>query len=124
MGENGHMRSIGVVALGGAVGASLRWGVGQLIEPRTDGFPWATFIVNVVGCVAIGFAARRVPRNSDAWLGLVVGVLGGLTTFSAFAVETRSLLDSGHAATAAAYVVATLVVGLGATELTMGGHDR
>jgi CrcB protein len=119
------MRSLLVVAVGGAVGATARWGVGQLFDASADAFPWATFVVNIVGCLLIGLATRRLTRHSDVWLGVVVGVLGGLTTFSAFANETRSLLDHGHTLTAAVYVVATLVVGLGATEIALGAdRDR
>lgn len=114
------MRPILVVALGGAIGAGARWGMLELIEPIADGFPWATFAVNVLGCLLIGLAATRLSRDGLAWRGLVVGVLGGLTTFSAFAVETHSLLDHGHTLTAAIYVVATLVAGFGATEIAIG----
>lgn len=117
------MRTFLVVAIGGAIGAAARWAVAELIDQSVDGFPWATFVVNVAGCLLIGVAAGRLPRHSDAWLGAVVGVLGGLTTFSTFAVETRSLLDQGHAGTALVYVAATLAVGLGATELARGADE-
>ena len=101
------MRPYLLVGLGGAAGAALRWSAGELV-PRNDGsFPIATFVVNVVGCALIGLAARRLTRGSDAWLVLVTGALGGLTTFSTFAVETRALLASGHTAIAFAYVAAT-----------------
>lgn len=118
------MRSLVVVAIGGAAGAGARWGIGEILDSPTGGFPWATFVVNVVGCLLIGLATRRLPRHSDAWLGMAVGVLGGLTTFSAFANETRALFDQGHHTTAIVYVVATLVVGLGATELALGDDRR
>lgn len=111
------MRSTLLVALGGATGAALRWSVGEFLAPNDDHFPWATFVVNVVGCVLIGAATRRLDRGSDAWHFTATGVLGGLTTFSAFAVETRALLVGGHATIAAAYVVASVVVGVAAVEL-------
>jgi fluoride exporter len=117
------MRSFLVVAIGGAIGAVLRWSVGELIDRPVDGFPWATFVVNVTGCLLIGLAAGRLPRHSDAWLGAVVGVLGGLTTFSTFAVETRSLVDHGRSGLAFIYVAATLVAGLAATELAFGADE-
>lgn len=112
------MRSLLVVAAGGAIGAGARWGVGEVVSGTDGGFPWATFIANVVGCLLIGLATHRLTRGSDAWLAVVVGGLGGFTTFSAFAVETRTLLESGHAATALVYIGASLIVGLGAVELT------
>lgn len=114
------MRSLLVVAIGGILGAGARWGVAELFDTPADGFPWPTLVVNIVGCLLVGVAARRIPRHSDAWLGAVVGVLGGLTTFSAFANETRILFDQGHSAMAIVYVAVTLVAGLGATELALG----
>jgi fluoride exporter len=111
------MRSLLVVAVGGAVGASARWGVAELVTGTSHGFPWSTFVVNVVGCALIGLATRRLVRGSDAWLGVVVGVLGGFTTFSTFAVETRGLLDDGRGGTALLYVGASLIVGLLAVDL-------
>lgn len=117
------MRSLLVVAVGGAIGASARWGIGELIGDTAGGFPWATFVVNVVGCALIGVATRRLVRGSDTWLGVVVGVLGGFTTLSAFAVETRALLDDGSGGTALAYVGASLIVGLVAVELTRDESD-
>lgn len=111
------MRAGLIVAIGGVAGATTRWGVGELVPSDPARFPWATFVVNVVGCILIGLAARRIARGTDAWLGLVVGGLGGLTTFSAFAVETRVLLAGDRPMTALAYVAATMIVGLAATEL-------
>ena len=111
------MRSLLVVAVGGAIGASARWGVGEVVTAGAGGFPWATFLVNVVGCALIGLATRTLVRGSDAWLALVVGALGGFTTFSAFAVETRALLDEGNGGVALVYVAASLIVGLVAAEL-------
>jgi CrcB protein len=117
MGENDQMRSTMLVAVGGVVGASLRWGVGAGVPTEVGSFPWATLLVNVVGCLLIGFAAQRFTRGSDLWLALVVGGLGGLTTFSAFAVETRQLVDAERPLTALVYVAVTLVAGLGALEV-------
>lgn len=113
------MRPSVLVAIGGAAGATVRWGVGELVAAEPGRFPLATFLVNVAGCLAIGLCARRL-RSPELWLLTVTGGLGGLTTCSTFAVETRGLLDGGHAGTAAAYVVATMVVGVGATQLARG----
>lgn len=111
------MRSTLLVAAGGAAGAAMRWAVGETITPPDSGFPWHTFLVNVVGCALIGLAARRIGRGTDLWYGLVTGVLGGLTTFSAFAEETRALLANGYGLTAAAYVGASVIVGVVAVEV-------
>ncbi|MEO6651665.1 MAG: CrcB family protein [Ilumatobacteraceae bacterium] len=111
------MRSTLLVALGGAVGAGARWSISETFGSNAGRFPWSTFVVNVVGCALIGLATRRLDRGSDAWYGVVTGVLGGFTTFSAFAVETRALLVGGHISIAVVYVVASCAVGIGAVEL-------
>ena len=81
------MRAGLLVMIGGAAGATARWGVHELLPSEAGRFPWGTFAVNVVGCLLIGVAARRFARGTDVWLGFAVGGLGGLTTFSAFAVR-------------------------------------
>jgi CrcB protein len=103
-------RSSFLVAVGGAAGASVRWGVIEVasVEGR---FPWATLVVNVVGCGVLGLVARR-DRSVAMVLG--VGVCGGLTTFSTLAIEIATLLNNGDAVLAVAYVAASLVLGVGA----------
>ena len=91
------------VALGGALGASARYGVDRLIERSSSAvYPWSTFTINVSGCFLIGLiSAALVDRHHlPAWLriGLVVGVVGGYTTFSTFAQETLDLNDIHHVA--------------------------
>jgi fluoride exporter len=114
------------VAVGGAAGALGRWGVDRLIERRSFAvFPWSTFVVNVSGCLLIGaVVAALVDRHhTPLWLrtGLVIGLLGGYTTFSTFAQETLDLLrgDAVEVATGLAYaggsvVAAVLAVAAGA----------
>lgn len=124
MGENGEMRSYMLVAVGGATGASLRWGIGESLSGTPGVFPFATLLVNIVGCVLIGIAARTLVRGSDRWMLGVTGLLGGLTTYSTFATETRALLDTGHSGQALLYVAASTVAGLAATELARGNWRR
>ncbi|HEV7652777.1 MAG TPA: CrcB family protein [Actinophytocola sp.] len=94
-----HGPVLGVVALGGGLGALARYGLTVLLPTPPGGFPWATFLVNVLGCLLIGVlmvpvtevhAAHRLVRP---FLG--VGVLGGFTTFSTYALEVHSLLRPG-----------------------------
>ena len=112
------------VALGGALGASGRYGLDRLIERSSSAvFPLSTFTINVTGCFLIGVvSASLVDRHHlPAWLriGLVVGVVGGYTTFSTFAQEALDLADLHHVALAGAYVVASVAVGL--TAVYLGG---
>jgi len=106
------------VALGGALGAVLRWGCGELVADG-DGFPWTTFVVNVSGCLAIGLlpAVPGLPRRPVLTAALGPGLLGGYTTMSAYAEQTRSLLADGQTWTAMAYLVGTLVGCVGAVVL-------
>lgn len=87
-------------------------------------FPFATLLVNVTGCILIGLAARSLVRGSDRWQLGVTGLLGGLTTFSTFAAETRGLVDAGHADQALLYVAVSIVAGLAAVEIARGDWAR
>lgn len=107
----GGATGFALVALGGAAGACLRHGVNLLLAGGA--WPRATLVANVTGCLAFGIvtglAAGRMP---EAWRLLVVtGLLGGYTTFSAFGGESVSLLRQ-RPAWAAAYVAASVVLGL------------
>ena len=97
-----------LVAVGGAVGAVLRWWLGDL-APSDGGVPWTTLAINVTGCFALAClpawsAVRDRPRVAAA---LGPGLLGGYTTMSAYAEETRTLLADDRVAGAAAYAVGT-----------------
>ncbi|MCA9000652.1 MAG: fluoride efflux transporter CrcB [Planctomycetes bacterium] len=101
------------VALGGAVGAMARFGVASWLRPAEGGFPVPTLVVNVLGCLLIGYLLGF--GEGRAWLGertrwfLVTGFLGSFTTFSTFGFETLSLVERGQTAVAAGYVAASLV---------------
>jgi CrcB protein len=118
------MRPYLLVTTGGVMGASIRWFVGNSIDRPPGSFPWPTLIVNIAGCVLIGLAARHLVRTSGRWLFVATGLLGGLTTYSAFAVETRELLDAGRAGVALVYVAVSVVAGLAATEIARGDWTR
>ncbi len=106
------------VFLGGGLGAVTRYAVGLLarrLGPATA-WPWGTFAVNVVGCVAAGWLAwwfaHRGPVAPALRLGVTTGFLGGLTTFSAFAHESVGLWLGGQRVLAAANVTAQVGLGL------------
>ena len=107
------------VALGGALGASARYGVDRLIERRTSSlFPLSTFAINITGCFAIGLltAALVERQHLPAWIrvGLVVGMIGGYTTFSTFAQEALELGEVHRLAIASAYAAASVTIGIAA----------
>lgn len=117
------------VAAGGAIGSSGRWFVAWVLEAMGSGhvpgtWPWATLLVNVVGCAAIGVAARSVERDTAAWAFVVTGVLGGFTTFSAFAVELNDMAEAERLPLAFAYGAVTLSVGIAATALADAARGR
>jgi CrcB protein len=114
-------RILGVIALGAMGGASARYGLAAWHPVAADRFPWATFWTNVSGSFVLGFLVvvlvRRLPAARYALPFAGTGFLGAYTTFSTFSVETDVLVKDGHTATAAAYVVASLVVGVTAAGL-------
>ena len=105
-----------LVACGGAIGASLRYGVGLFIIPLHAGFPWATWIINIVGCLLAGifFAmSMKYPiLQNEARLFLMVGILGGFTTFSSFGLETFQLLRQDQILLAGLYAISSLIIGI------------
>jgi CrcB protein len=116
-----------LVALGGAIGASARYGV-SLAIPARDGWPWATFVVNVSGSLLIGLLAGWLATRAEAgepWRLLFgVGVLGGFTTFSAYSLETLRLFERGDIAGGAAYAIGSVIAGLGAVALGLALAKR
>jgi CrcB protein len=111
-----------VVAVGAMIGASARWAVGESLPHETGAFPWSTLIVNLVGCALGGLALRYLVRGSVRWLGAVTGVLGGLTTYSSFALETRDLVDAGRPLPAIVYVAVSIAGGFAAVEAGRSGR--
>jgi CrcB protein len=119
------LRLLALVAAGGAVGSCLRYAVGLALPHPTDGWPWPTFTVNVVGAFLLGWLlealARRGPesrRLRAVRLFAGTGVLGGFTTYSALGLELTRLAQDGVWGTAVTYAAATLV--LGATAALLG----
>lgn len=113
------------IALGSALGGVLRYLAGAAVHlwlART--FPWGTLGVNVIGCTAIGLAwVLLATRGADGELArafLIVGVLGGFTTFSSFSMETMLLLEQHGAGRAAAYVLASVALCLAGTWAGIG----
>lgn len=123
------------LSFGGAVGVNARYwlafGIDRWVGSR---WPWATLVINVSGSFLIGVAAtclaRRDPHSLIRLL-VITGFLGGYTTFSTFAYESRSLLTQGRPGAAMAYLVGSVAAGLVAVvlgitvaEVAVGMRDR
>lgn len=112
---------LAAVAAGGAVGAVLRWTVQGMSVALLDAEPLGTLAVNVVGCLFMGALVALLLggglRRPLARPFLGTGLLGGFTTFSAYAADAAFLARDGSPAAAAAYVVGTLALCLGAAWL-------
>ncbi|WP_010582578.1 fluoride efflux transporter CrcB [Schlesneria paludicola] len=118
-----------LVAFGSAAGGLTRWGIG-IYATRWLGtsFPWATFLINVSGCLFLGWFSivitERVEFAKLPWitreelkLMLAVGFTGAYTTFSTFELETFSLFRDGSSWKAIAYLISSLIAGLLAVRL-------
>ncbi|KUN41540.1 hypothetical protein AQJ30_01745 [Streptomyces longwoodensis] len=126
---SGQLSVVGVVAVGGGLGALARYAAAQGWPTAQGGFPWTTLWVNVVGCAVIGVFLVLITEVLTAPHRLVrpffgSGVLGGFTTFSTYAVDLQRLFDSGHARTAVAYLVATPCAALTAVWLAATATRR
>lgn len=111
------MVSIISVGLGGFAGAVCRYLIGLLPLGETTGFPIKTFGINVIGCIVIGIltvlAAKNDSMHPQLLLFLKVGLCGGFTTFSTFALETSALIRSGNEMLALLYAFGSVFVGVG-----------
>lgn len=105
-----------VIAVGGALGSVGRYAAGLALPHAAAGFPWSTFLVNVAGSLAMGILVAWILSmdHPHPWLRpfFGVGILGGWTTFSGYALDIHTMVRAGSAATALAYLVASLVLGL------------
>jgi CrcB protein len=107
---------LAVIALGGGLGSVARYLVSAALPVRTGQFPWATLLINVSGCLLLGalmvFVLEIWPPRRYVRPFAGVGILGGFTTFSTFAVESRGLAAHGAWALADAYALSSLAGGV------------
>ncbi|TMR88251.1 fluoride efflux transporter FluC [Nonomuraea basaltis] len=118
-----HWPVLAAIAAGGALGALARYAVQTALPAAPGGFPWATFWINVSGCLLIGglmvviTEVRRAHPLVRPFLG--VGVLGWFTTFSAYVVDVLRVVGAGAPVTGLAYLVGTMVAALVAVAAGM-----
>lgn len=110
------MKQLAFVAIGGMIGASLRYLISLLTKSFYEGdFPFATLFINVLGCFFIGLIYSNFNQNNSfEWIKpfLITGVLGGFTTFSAFSFEGIQLFQSQKLMAAIIYIVLSNSLGL------------
>lgn len=113
------MLQILLVAIGGALGSVGRYLAGvHITRLMGANFPYGTMTVNIVGSFLIGLLvevlARKLNGSMDLRLFLVVGFLGGFTTFSSFSLDALALFERGESLSAASYIFASLILSLAA----------
>lgn len=102
------------VALGGAIGAAARYGVGVALFRQGATFPVGVLVANIIGCFAMGLVVVYLGHKSLSHLNpfLMTGILGGFTTFSAFSLEAYTLFERGAVGHAAIYVLVSVALSL------------
>ena len=107
------------VFIGGGIGAIGRYMISLMLPRSPDTFPWATLTVNVIGALLIGLLAGLLLGRDGGRLFLVVGVLGGFTTFSTFSLEILQLIQNRDLASAVIYVLVSVFAGVVACWIGM-----
>lgn len=110
------IKNILIVGAGSFLGGSARYLVSFLLNGSNTSFPWATLIVNLLGCFAIGLLCGHLLKTNSEQNFIstffVYGICGGFTTFSTFSKETLLLIQSGNYLNAFIYVAISIFVGL------------
>ncbi|HEX8975769.1 MAG TPA: fluoride efflux transporter CrcB [Solirubrobacteraceae bacterium] len=114
-------RLLVAIFAGGAIGAGLRTGLSQLAPPHPGQWPWATFAVNVLGCLLLGYFVtrlqERLPVTAYRRPFLGTGLCGGLTTFSTFQLELLRMIDRGEVLLVLLYGAGSLAAGFAGVML-------
>lgn len=109
-------RELGAIFIGGALGALLRAGLAEAIPAGDAAWPWATFVVNIVGAGLLGYWFTTLSHKSYRRPLLTTGFCGALTTFSTVQVELLEMLDAGRVGLAGLYLAVSVAAGLLAAQ--------
>lgn len=114
-------RELAAIYAGGVIGALARVGLSEALPHGADAWPWATFIVNLLGAALLGwFVTRlgeRLPPSTYRRPFLGTGICGALTTFSTLQLELFRMVEGGYLGLAVAYAAATLIGGFACVHL-------
>lgn len=117
------MKQLLLVFLGGGIGSTLRYYIGNLFNSSENGIPYGTFIANILGSLLIGIilglALKQNSLSQNTVLFLATGFCGGFTTFSAFAYENHLFLKSGDFTSFALYTIGSFIIGFAAVFFGM-----
>jgi CrcB protein len=111
------MQAYLLVGIGGALGAMLRFGAQSVIGNLANGFPTSTFLINIVGSIAmgvlVGVLAKFTPQyQNEIRLFVAVGIFGGFTTFSSFSLDAIALIERGDIGLAGIYIVGSVLLSI------------
>ena len=115
------IRNIIAVGAGSFIGGIARYLVSLAMKGISKGFPWATLLVNLLGCLIIGvlwgFLSRNASESTSWGLFLTVGLCGGFTTFSTFSKEALTMLQTGQIWGFASYIALSILAGIALVAL-------
>ena len=115
------IRNIIAVGAGSFIGGIARYLVSLAMKGISKGFPWATLLVNLIGCLIIGllwgFLSRNASESTSWGLFLTVGLCGGFTTFSTFSKEALTMLQTGQIWGFASYIALSILAGIALVAL-------
>ncbi len=115
------IRNIIAVGAGSFIGGIARYLVSLAMKGISKGFPWATVLVNLIGCLIIGllwgFLSRNASESTSWGLFLTVGLCGGFTTFSTFSKEALTMLQTGQIWGFASYIALSILAGIALVAL-------